>query len=76
MLAISGTLNRQCQTTDIKAAFLQGTDIQRDIYVKPPKEANCPNSLWKLKKVVYGLNDAARNWFFSVKNELGRLGCL
>ena len=76
MLAISGTLNRKCQTTDIKAAFLQGTDIQRDIYVKPPKEANCPNSLWKLNKVVYGLNDAARNWFFSVKNELGRLGCL
>ena len=75
MLAISGITKWQCQTTDVKAAFLQGAKIDRDIYLKPPKEANCPNSLWKLKKVVYGLNDAARHWFFSAKNELERLGC-
>ena len=36
MLAISGTLNRQCQTTDIKAAFLQGTDIQSCLLYTSP----------------------------------------
>ena len=29
----------------------------------------------EVKKCVYGLVDASRNWFLSVKKELGRLKC-
>ena len=76
MLAIAGMKGWQCKTTDVKTAFLQGSQIERDVYLKPPIEANSPNHLWKLKKVVYGLNDAARYWFFSVKKELEQLGCV
>ena len=39
---------------DIKSAFLQGKSIQRDVFIKPPKEANT-NKLWKLKTTVYEL---------------------
>ena len=60
---------------DIRTAFLQGNELDRDIYLKPPKEAKCPGKLWKLKRCVYGLNDASRFWYFSVKEELNRLGC-
>ena len=39
---------------DIKSAFLQGRAIEREVYVKPPKEAGVPlNKIWKLKKNVY-----------------------
>ena len=62
------------QTIDIKSAFLQGKPIERDIYIQPPAGFSENGTIWKLKKVVYGLNDAARNWYFSVAEELQRLG--
>jgi len=39
MLTVASVMGWQCKTTDVKAAFLQGTKIERDIYLKPPKEA-------------------------------------
>lgn len=62
-----------CNSIDIKAAFLQGESIDRDIYLKPPKEFD-NGSLWKLKKTVYGLCDAARSWYFRVKDVLLKIG--
>ena len=44
--------------------------------MQPPKESGLDNSVaWKLNKCVYGLVDASRNWFLSVKNELIQLKC-
>ena len=38
--------------TDMKSAFLQGKEIKRDVYIKPPCEAKRPaGKLWKLKKL-------------------------
>ena len=59
---------------DIKAAFLNGK-LDRDVFMKPPKEANVPGKLWKLERCVYGLNDASRNWYFRLKDELESFGC-
>ena len=65
-----------CNSMDIKAAFLQGRDIQRNVYVKPPLEANCDkDTLWKLNKSVYGLKDASREWYFTIKTLLMNQGC-
>ena len=58
-----------CHTLDVKSAYLQGDNIKRVIYLRPPPEFNNGN-LWKLKKTVYGLCDAARAWYIRVKNEL------
>ena len=67
----------KCESIDIKAAFLQGKDFHREVYLIPPKEANCnPGILWKLKKCVYGLNDAARVWYETGKDFLLELGCI
>ena len=68
----SWTLN----SIDIRSAFLQGSPITRDIYLKPPPESNSKNVLWKLKKCIYGLNDAARMWYFAVLDELTTLFCV
>ena len=58
---------------DVKTAFLQGKDIEREVFVKPPKEANS-NHIWKLNKCVYGLADASRFWYLKFREELIKLG--
>lgn len=65
-----------CHSIDVKAAFLQGANFDRDLYLKPPKEAeDMEGRLWKLNKCVYGLNDASRVWYFTVRDLLLKLGC-
>ena len=56
-------------TIDIKTAFLQGEELDREVYLYPPKEANT-NRIWKLKKCVYGLADASLKWYGRVKSFL------
>ena len=64
-----------CWSIDIKSAFLQNKNIDRIVYVKPPKEADCQDAmLWKLNATIYGLNDASRSWYLNVKKELIGLG--
>lgn len=56
-------LNRwEIKSLDIRTAYLQGWEIKREVYLKPPIEAKT-KKIWKLKKAVYGLNDAARVWY-------------
>ena len=71
-LAIVPSLGYKIKTKDVMSAFLQGKPITRDVYVIPPKEMRKPNMIWKLKKAVYGLVDAARSWYDSVNNESPR----
>ena len=75
-MALTSTLGWKCQSIDIKAAFLQGKAILREVYLKPPVEVHSTNILWRLKKCVYGLNDASRNWYFSVREQLLKNGCI
>ena len=53
-------------TIDIRAAFLQGKPTERGVFLKPPKEAQT-DKIWKLNVTVYGLCDAPRAWYLSVK---------
>lgn len=63
------------KTTDIKSAFLQGKELDREIYIRPPQESRTPNhKIWKLKHGLYGLKDGARQFYESVKEELLKLG--
>ena len=69
LITIASAMEWKCHTIDIKSAYLQGNNIQRKIFLKPPKEYD-DGRLWKLKKTVYGLCDAARAWYLRVKDEL------
>ena len=73
VLAIISSRQWQASSLDVKSAFLQGNQIDRDLYLKPPKEADTGN-LWKLKTTVYGLSDASRVWYLRVKEELFKVG--
>ena len=72
VMAITASKGWSINSLDIQSAFLQGKDVERDIFLQPPKEANCVG-LWKLKKYVYGLNEAARMWYLRVSEELEKL---
>ena len=76
VMAIAASKNWKCETIDTKAAFLQGKQLERNIFVMPPKEVRDDGVIWKLNKAAYGLVDASRNWFFSVKEDLLKLKCI
>ena len=61
--------------TVAQTAKCQGRAIEREIYLIPPEEANLNGKLWRLRKSAYGLADAARNWYISVRDTLIKLNC-
>src|SRR6201990_198253 len=73
ILAIINMKDWQVKTLDVKTAYLQGKEIEKEVVIKPPEEANT-SKLWKLKKAVYGLKDAARKWYESLVELLIRIG--
>ena len=74
-LSIAISQSWKFESLDVKAAFLQSTALERTIYVRPPKDIKEPGVIWRLKKPLYGLDDSARNWYFTIKEELIALGC-
>ena len=58
VLAIIASKEWKSRMLNVKTAFLQGKQLDRDVYIKPPREAET-TSLWKLRKCVYGLNEAS-----------------
>ena len=69
IIAIAATNKWKIKSLDIKSAFLQGREISREVYVKPPVEF-ASGQLWKLKKALYGLNDAAREWYLKLNEAM------
>ena len=64
------------KTADVKAAFLQGASLDRDVFLKPPKERRIPGVIWKMVKRAYGFVDASRGWYLELEQALKGLGCV
>ena len=63
LLSLATFLHYRVGTADIKGAFLQSGPITRDIFVRPPREwPSKRGTLWKLRKLPYGIADAGRKW--------------
>ncbi len=74
LLAITAQRSWEIKSMDIKTAFLQGSNLTRNVFIKPPKEANAGKVVWHLNKCVYGLNDASLHWYTKVKEVMTRCG--
>ena len=74
LLTVAAKFGWKVKTSDVSAAFLQGADAPRDIFVTPPKERRVPGILWKLKTSIYGLCDASRGWYKALSEVLIALG--
>ena len=75
LLCIAATKGWKIKSGDVKNAYLQGEKLDREVFMEPPIEKRKPNTIWKLQKSVYGMNDAGRRWFFKVEETLVTLGC-
>ena len=73
LLAIAATAGWSIRTTDITSAFLQGSQMDREVFVKPPKEVEQQGFLWLLNKCLYGLKDASRKWYLRVVAKLKQM---
>ena len=70
LFSITASNSWTIKSLDITSAFLQGKQLDRTVYLIPPKEYKKKNVLWKLKKCVYGLSDAARMWYDMIKEQV------
>ena len=61
---------------DVSTAFLSGKTVDRDLYVKPPRDLKCvdPAVLWKILKSAYGLSEATRLWYIQARELLRKCG--
>ena len=75
-LAISGMFHWKTHSVDIKSAFLQSEDLDREVFVRPPANIKKQGVIWRLLKPLYGLVDSSRNWYFSLKKKLEEIGFL
>ena len=73
-LAIGANENFEIISGDIKAAFLQGRSLDREVFVHPPIEAKQEGKLWLLQKGAYGLMDGSRLFYLEMKDKLEKLG--
>ena len=64
----------ELHSLDVTSAFLQGNGLERELYLQPPPEVQEPGMIWKLKRCIYGLDDAPRAWYERVEQELVSLG--
>ena len=62
------------QSLDIKTAYLQGDEIKKTVYLRLPIEAREGGCQWRLKKMVYGLKNAARAWYESATRVIEKIG--
>ena len=62
---------RSCRAAvDVKSAFLQADDLDRNVYVRPPSDVRKSDVIWLLKKPLYGLPESSRRWHITINNEL------
>ena len=71
---VSATMGWILKYLDFTSAFLQGGQIDRKIFLRPPRDVCSRKEVWSLKKCIYGLNDAPRSWYVKVKDSLISLG--
>lgn len=74
LLSVAGERKYIVKQYDVKTAFLNGS-LSEEIYMKPPPGSQNINGVYKLKKSLYGLKQAARVWNETLHESLVRNGC-
>ena len=73
ILALAAIKNWKLRHLDIKNAYLYG-DLDRQLYMQQPIGFEIDNKVCELKKGIYGLKQAGRQWHNKIKTELEKLG--
>ena len=77
LLTIAATHKWKIKSLDFTGAFLQGQDIDRTVYLRPPADIreNNPDVVWKTIKRLYGFRDSGRGWWLEFEKSMKQLGC-
>lgn len=75
MLSEAGVQGYKVKQYDIKSAFLNG-NLDEEIYMKQPAGFSVGDKVYKLKKSLYGLKQAARVWNQTLHEKLMANGCI
>ena len=65
IMALVAHFDLELQQMDVKTTFLNG-DLEEEVYMKQPEgfsSSNGKHLVCKLKKSIYGLNQASRQWY-------------
>ena len=75
MTCLASANKWRIETMDVEKAFMQSRELKREVYLRPPKEAveGDKSTFWRIKTAVYGLADAAREWYLSIRKILTEL---
>jgi Reverse transcriptase (RNA-dependent DNA polymerase) len=74
MMSIAAERGWSLCSLDIKAAYLQTEDFNREIYVTPPREEAEDDIVWRLTAAAYGLADSGRLWYLTSSRALKAFG--
>ena len=69
IFVIALVLNLQSVQVDYTAAFVQAP-LEDDVYVDMPRDFRETNQVYKLKRYLYGLKQAAQNFYQHLKQKL------
>ena len=75
-LTVAHAMGMEVHQFDVTAAFLYG-DLKENIYMTQPKgfiSHECPESVCKLNKAMYGLKQAGHQWFLKLRSVMKSLG--
>merc|ERR1712098_801820 len=73
LMTLSANFNFKIVSMDIRAALLQAKTLDREVFVRPPKDQEKEGVIWKLLKPLYGLDDASRKFYLKVRETLKKL---
>ena len=73
-LSVAANEDFKLRKIDISGAVLQAKQLDREVFLQPPKDIKREGYVWQFKKPFYGLNDASRKFWLRVKKKFNEIG--
>jgi len=73
MLSEVAQHDMELRQLDVKTAFLQ-SELEEEVYVEAPAGFETPGSVYRIRRALYGLQQAPRAWHAKLRHTLQSLG--